>query len=112
MPAAETQRELEDEFQKRRHADSPLVGDGLDHEIRAVADVGGRAKEHRAETDGEQARRVLMQQLRDFLRAGHAEKRIQKTEIRRRVCQARWTKCPCPEKNSRARAGRQATNGR
>ena len=31
-----------------------LVGDGLDHEIRPVADVSGRAKKDRADADGEQ----------------------------------------------------------
>lgn len=44
---------FEDESQEPRDGDLLLVGDGLDHEIGAVADVGSGAEEDRAEADGQ-----------------------------------------------------------
>jgi len=56
------QRKLPDELQKGRHEDFLPLGDGLDHEVRAVADVSRRAEKNRADADGQNVRRVLLQQ--------------------------------------------------
>ncbi len=41
-----------DILQERRHPHAVLPGNGLDHEVRAVADVGGRAKKNGGDADG------------------------------------------------------------
>src|SRR5450755_85444 len=76
----ERQRELEDEAKEGRRRNFLLLGDSLDHEVRAVADVGERAKKNGPDTDGQDGMLLLREQLMDVAGARHAGKRAQETQ--------------------------------
>ena len=86
-----------------------LLGDGLDHEVRAVADVSRRAEKHRADADGEDLQGCCAEQFMDVAGAGHAEKRAQETEIRRRIVERAGQHARAPEKNAGRGMLRRAT---
>ena len=75
-----------------------MLGDGFDHEIRTVADVGRRAKKYRADADGQDLS-CAWKAVCDVFRAGHAVKRAQEAKIRRRVVQHGGQRARAPEKN-------------
>ena len=54
----EGQRVFYDVAEKGGCVDFLVVGDGFDHEVRAVADVGVRPEKDRADAHGEEPRRT------------------------------------------------------
>ena len=78
-----------------------MVGNGLDHEIRPVADVSVRAKKDRADADGDEGGLRLRDQGRNLIRACGPKQRAEETQIRRCIVQRARQRPAAPEEKSR-----------
>ncbi len=66
---------LENKSEEGWRGDPLLLGDSFDHEVRTVADVGGRAEKHGGDADGQDVTGVSGEQAVDVLRTGHPVQR-------------------------------------
>ncbi len=72
--------------EEARHLHAPLPRDGVDHEVRRIADVGVRAHEHRTARDRGQRQRALGHQL-----PGRRRRPVRRTRGRSGRCRGRTT---------------------
>ncbi len=95
------QHELEDVAEKAWRPRAGVLGDALDHEVRAVADVGACAPKHRADAEGDQIVIVGGDEtagVGDVLAGEQTDGRREEAEVGRRVVEHGGEQAAAPVK--------------